>query len=454
MIPDLSDRTSGAPRLLECVGSSLSLVVEQSQPLMGEVTLEGAKNAALVIIASLLLTDGVSTLRRIPTSADVWYMIHILEMLGARIHFHEAERMLVADTRGLRPCPLDIEIMGKFRASTLVLGPLLARFGEATIAFPGGDIIGKRPIDLHIHAFEQMGARIVIEPDNVHAYAEEGLRPTRIVLNYPSVGATENILMAATLIEGSTTIINAALEPEVLDVIEVLRAMGADIHCGINSTIHVRGVKRASCLDYAIMYDRLEAGTYLLAAAITKGSISIPQAPVGSMAVFLEALRNMGHIVEEGDSQGVTLQAALHPKAISLRTMPYPGFPTDLQAPMLVAQTLARGTSIVHETVYESRFGYVRELQRLGAQIVLQSDSMAIVQGGAALYGAPIIAGDIRAAAGLTLAGLVAQGKTTVFGAEHILRGYVNFVEKLRSLGATITLDTQSVKPTHQACVS
>jgi UDP-N-acetylglucosamine 1-carboxyvinyltransferase len=331
--------------------------------------------------------------------------------------------------------------MGKFRASTLVLGPLLARFGRAIVAFPGGDAIGKRPIDFHIHAFSQMGARIIVSAEGIEAYATQGLCAQNIILTYPSVGATENIMMAAALIPARTTIINAALEPEVLDLVEILKAMGADIQCEIPGTMHIVGKSNLATVDYAIMYDRLEAGTYLLGAVATKGAVEIPQAPVQHMAVFLEALRGMGHEVLCGEKEGVAIRSCLNPIAVSLRTMPYPGFPTDLQAPMLVAQSLASGTSIMHETVYESRFGYVKELQRLGAQVVLQSDNIAIIQGGSMLYGAPMVAGDIRAGAALTLAGLAAHGNSTVFGVEHILRGYVNFVGKLQNLGASIRMN-------------
>lgn len=420
---------------------ALSLLIEHSGPLSGEVSLEGAKNAALVTIASILLTDGISTLRRVPPSADVFLMLKIMESLGAQVVFDTESRVVTIDTRALGSRSLDLSLMGKFRASTLILGPLLARFGQATIAFPGGDAIGKRPIDFHIQAFIKMGARVVVTHDTITAYAQDGLSAQSIVLTYPSVGATENIVMAAALTPGRTTIVNAALEPEIFDLVEAMRAMGIDIDFEVPGTIHIQGSLKAGPIDHAIMYDRLEAGTYLLAAAVTKGMVHIPRAPVHQMTVFLEALRTMGHTIDCGEREGVTLRAHTHPTAVSLRTMPYPGFPTDLQAPMMVAQALASGTSVMHETVYEARFGYVKELQRLGAQIVLQSDTLAIVQGGAALHGAPIVAGDIRAGAALTLAGLAAHGKTIVFGVEHIVRGYVDFVAKLQKLGAPIAMN-------------
>jgi UDP-N-acetylglucosamine 1-carboxyvinyltransferase len=420
---------------------SAFLSVEYSAPLHGEVILEGAKNSALVAIASLLLIDGISILRRVPISADVFFMLKIMESLGAKVLFDQDSRVLTIDTRSINSCSLDRSIMGKFRASTLVLGPLLARFGKVIIAFPGGDAIGKRPIDFHIQAFEKMGARVTVTSETIEAHAMEGLQARELILTYPSVGATENILMAAALTPGCTTIINAALEPEVFDLVAVVRAMGINVTFEIPGMIHIEGQKKAQPIDYAIMYDRLEAGTYLLAGAITKGTIDIPQAPVKHMTVFLELLRGMGHTIICGTHEGVSLRAHHNPTAVSFRTMPYPGFPTDLQAPMLVAQALAAGTSIIHETVYESRFGYVKELQRLGLQVVLQSDMVAIVQGGAMLYGAPMVAGDIRAAAALTLAGLAAQEKSAIFGVEHILRGYVNFVEKLQKLGAPIMMN-------------
>lgn len=415
--------------------------IEKSPALMGEVTLEGAKNAVLVIMASLLLTDGVSILRRVPPSADVFHMIRILELLGAAVVFDAASRTMTVDTGGLRgDKALNAEIMGQFRASTLVLGPLLARFGSAYIALPGGDAIGKRPIDLHLHAFEAMGAHVVAGAHGIAASAKT-LVATTIVLAYPSVGATENSMMAAALICGETSILNAAIEPEVMDLALVLRKMGARVVFEVPGTVRIQGVTWAMSVDHEIMFDRLEAGTFLLAAAITGGTITIPQAPVEHMAVFLSKLREMGHRVIAPQEGGVVLEATHTPRAISIRTMPHPGFPTDLQGPMLVAQALASGTGTIHETVYERRFGHVRELQRMGAQITVLGDFQVFVQGGGVLHGSEVIAGDIRAAAALTLAGIVAHGTTRLFGLEHIQRGYVDFVTKLQQLGACICVE-------------
>ena len=415
------------------------LLVESAGPLHGEVSLSGAKNAVLVIMASLILTKGKSILTNVPPSEDVFQMILLLRELGAIVEFNEKEEKVTVDTSALCSHKVSLDIMKKMRASILVMGPLLARFGKTEIALPGGCLIGTRPIDYHLRAFSKMGASIQTQGDNLKATADK-LSATKFVLEYPSVGATENILMAASLTSGTTEILNAALEPEVFDLIAVLTKMGASITVHGPATIIIKGVTELSPVEHKIMYDRLEAGTFLLAAAITGGSISIPQAPASSMDVFLEALRDMGHVVITNDTGvGVSLKATLHPKAISFKTMPYPGFPTDLQAPMMVAQSLAAGTSVVVETVFENRLIHIRELQKMGAQITIDGLTATIV-GVEQLYGAQVIASDIRAGAALVLAGLVAKGQTTITGLHHLRRGYNDLEGKLRKLGAKISL--------------
>ncbi len=419
------------------------ITIEQSSPLYGEVALEGAKNAVLVIMASLILTSGKSRLTNVPMSDDVFQMIRLLQDLGAHVVCNVDARTLDVDTTTLSHCTVNPDIMKKMRASVLVMGPLLARFGRAHIALPGGCVIGSRPIDFHLKAFAFMGATIDIVGEYLTAHTQK-LQARRLILEYPSVGATENILMAATLTPGKTHIINAALEPEVLDLITILKTMGAQIQIAPPATIEIEGVPVLHAVQHAIIADRLEAGTLLLAAAITGGSITIPQAPVQVMDIFLDKLSEMGHVISIGENNtGITFQATKNPRAVSFKTMPYPGFPTDLQAPMMTALCLSAGTSVVHETVFENRMLHVRELQKMGAQITIDGNS-ATIKGVDVLYGTNVIASDIRASAALIIAGLVAQGKTHMTGVHHVRRGYHNLEHKLRHLGANIKLVEQN----------
>jgi len=415
--------------------------ISQSPPLRGIVQLEGAKNAVLVIMASLLLTSGRSTLRRVPPSLDVYQMIHTLEALGAVVDFYPEERILIVDTTGLHGNNVPESAMRAMRASTLVMGPLLARHGRVELALPGGCVLGTRSIDLHLRSFQEMGAAITITNNCVQAVAPQ-LRSRKFIFDYPSVGATENIMMAASLIPATTTIVNAALEPEVFDLITVLRKMGATIDFEIPGTIHITGTTNPQPVDHTIIPDRLEAGTFLVAAAVTGGTITIPQAQPSMMELFLEKLRDMGHHITIGtDGTGITLEATTEPLSVSFKTMPYPGFPTDLQAPMMVAQVRATGTSTIYETVFEQRVSpHVSELKKMGAQIDLTHAMSAIVHGNGKLQGAAVVAPDIRGAAALVIAGLAAEGTTHVHGLHHIRRGYVDFEKKLAQLGAPIRL--------------
>ena len=413
------------------------LVIEQSPALRGQAELEGAKNAVLVIMASLILTSGRSQLTNVPASSDVYTMIALLQELGAQVFFDVEKKILDVDTSSLEGWRVSPEIIKKIRASILVMGPLLARHKKVHVAMPGGDAIGSRPIDLHLKAFARMGATIDRSGECIAAYASF-LRPIRCVLDYPSVGATENILMAAALTPGVTEIVNAALEPEVLDLIAVLRKMGAHIDLGVPATISITGVEKLLPVTHEIIYDRLEAGTLLLAVAVTGGELFLPQAPAVYMELFLEKMRDMGHQITVGqDGKGVTLKATTEPKAISFKTMPYPGYPTDLQAPMIAALCCAQGTSVVHETVYESRMLHVQELQKMGAHIELRAET-ARIKGVDTLYGTHVIGGDIRAAAALMVAGLAAKNVTTISGVHHIRRGYHGLDKKLQALGAKI----------------
>lgn len=414
-------------------------LIENSPELIGEIELIGAKNAVLVIMASLLLTNGISTLYHVPASADVLAMIQLLEDLGAFITFDEATNVLIADTSNVKPGPINQEVMKKMRASVLVMGPLLARFGKAELSLPGGCVLGARPIDFHLKAFQRMNAQVSIAGCTLNATTQK-LRGARIIFDYPSVGATENAMMAACLAQGTTTIINAALEPEVLDLMQVLIKMGAKISINPPATIEIVGVSILNPIEHTILIDRLEAGSLLLAAAITGGTLALPNAPAYTMDIFLAKLQEMGHHVITGtDGIGIWFTATKSPNAISFKTAPYPGFPTDLQAPMMVAQCLAAGTSEIQETVYENRLLHVRELQKMGAQISI-NNTTAIVHGVEQLYGANVIASDIRASCALVLAGLAAQGKTTMTGVHHLKRGYDKIDIKLKVMGAKIAI--------------
>ncbi len=414
--------------------------VRQSLNLSGTVNLFGAKNAALPIMASLILNKGASYLQNIPDLADVNQMITLLQDLGADVFFDKEKNMLKVDSSKINKFEVKPEIMNKMRASILVMGPLLARFGNARVALPGGCRIGKRPIDFHLKGFKKMGVEIEQEGDFFKAYIKDKKHfnsDKRIVLEYPSVGATENLLMLACFKQGKTTIINAAFEPEVLDFIEVLKKMGANVDIEVPCTIKVSGVNKLYSVNHSIIPDRLEAGALLLSAAITGGSIHLPNARPDHMDLFLEKLKEMGHEVTLGD--GIKLKATKTPIAVSFKTSPYPGFPTDLQAPMMVAQVVAKGVSCVEETIFENRLLHVKELQKMGAQIEV-SGSKATITGVDQLYGFTTFATDIRASCALVLAGLIAQGDSKVMGISHWKRGYQGLENKLAALGANVSV--------------
>jgi UDP-N-acetylglucosamine 1-carboxyvinyltransferase len=402
------------------------LSIARSENISGVVRPEGAKNAVLVTMASLLLTSGVSRLTRVPDSDDVWQMIAVLRELGAEVTFEHG--LLQVDTRGVSHWRVDPAIMRRMRASILVLGPLLARFGRAEVAVPGGCVLGARPIDYHLRGFAKMGARFSFEGDFLLA-TTDALRPA------------SNILMAAALTPGTTRIANAALEPEVFDLMAVLRAMGARIIVEPPATILIEGCATLSPIEHEVMGDRLEAGTVMIAAAATQGDITIVDAPVESLELVAEKLDEMGHSITcDPIKKIIRIIGASSFKAVSFKTMPYPGFPTDLQAPMMALLARAEGVSSIHETVFENRMTHVRELIKMGAQITLEG-SVATIRGVDQLYGASVIATDIRAAAGLVIAGLSAEGITHLSGLHHLTRGYVELDKKLLSLGARISCD-------------
>jgi UDP-N-acetylglucosamine 1-carboxyvinyltransferase len=424
------------------------LSVKKSGPLHGSIHLYGAKNAVLVIMTSLILTDGISVLENVPNNTDVQLMSMLLQHLGATVTFDNVAKRLTVDTSTITKYDVPADIMNKIRASILVAGPLLARFGIANVAMPGGDLIGMRPINYHLDGFKRLGAVIDVQPPFISARIQQTphLKTlTRISLDYPSVGATENILMLASLSQTETTIINAAIEPEVVDLIDVLKKMGAQITIG-HATITIRGVDKLNPIQHTIIPDRLEAGTLLLAAAITGGSISIPNARADHLDIFLDKLRAMGHSITTGFENtshasplGISIQATKNPMAITVKTAPYPGFPTDLQPLIMAALCTTPGISTIEETVYENRMSHAKELCKMGAQISIDGQ-LATIRGVDTLYGSHVIAADVRASSCLLLAGLAAEGETNVVGISHWLRGYDNLDGKLANLGAPIKL--------------
>ncbi len=435
------------------------LLVKQSQPLQGFVEVTGAKNAVLVIIASLLLAEGKSTLYNVPNSADVRCFIALMMELGALVHFDIKQKILTIDTSTVNKIEVSPEIMNMMRASILVMGPLLARFGKARVALPGGCLIGARPINYHLQGFRRLN--ILLEENQPYLFASTNTSTSapqheRIALEYPSVGATENLLMYATLKPGETVIVNAAIEPEVLDLIDILKKMGASISCEPGQVIRIVGVNHLKPVEHTIIPDRLEAGGLLLAACVTKGSVHLPNARADHMDIFLEKLREMGHEVYTGTNptpthplQGVSLTACQNPRGINIKTGPYPGFPTDLQAPIMTAMALSKDVSTVEETVFENRLMHVKELTKLGAQITVEGQK-ATIRGVEKFYGTELIATDIRASCGLVLAGLVASGETKIGNIHHWERGYDKLEEKLRFMGAQISLINPDDEPTRQ----
>lgn len=430
------------------------LCIRQSKKLQGTVHVSGAKNAALPILASLILIDGVSTLYNIPNSADVQCMLMLLQNLGAQIVINTAEQSVRVDTSTINKWEVPLEIMQQMRASFLVIGPLLARFGKAHIALPGGCVIGARPVNYHLDGLRALGVIIQEECPYIIASFNKKLDivSRRIVLEYPSVGATEILIMFAALLDGEVTIVNAALEPEVIDVIDVLRAMGVSIEYLPGAMIRIHGVSCVRSIQHTIVADRLEAGALLLAAAMTGGSIHLPNARGDHMDIFLKKMRMMGHKITIGTNpvtdlplQGVMINATQFPQAVSIKTGPYPAFPTDLQALMTAALCFAEGVATVEETVFENRLMHVVELQKMGAQISV-SDNKAFIKGVKQLQGCTVVASDIRASCGLVLAGLVAEGETRMSGLRHWRRGYDQLEVKLARLGACIDLTTVEVK--------
>lgn len=413
------------------------LVIHGGHPLRGRVKIGGAKNAVLPIIAAALFgSRGVSVLDDVPALEDVYTICSVLRSLGVKADYAAKEHRLTIDASRIATVSAPYELVRKMRASFLIMGPLLAREGRAEISLPGGCAIGTRPIDLHLKGFEALGAKIDITQGAIHASAPHGLKGARIYFDFPSVGATENVMMAASCAEGQTILENPALEPEIVDLANYLNVMGAHIRGAGTNRIKIDGVPGLMAADYTIIPDRIEAGTYMVAAAMTGGDVFIENAISEHLKPVVAKLQEAGAQIEE-DITGVRVRADARMKAIDLKTMPYPGFPTDMQAQFMALLTVAEGTSVVTETVFENRFMHVDELLRMGAQIRVDGRT-ATVEGGQCLVGAAVRATDLRAGAAMVLAGLVAEGETRVGFIHHIDRGYDDLVAKLVALGADI----------------
>ena len=413
-------------------------IVEKSGPLKGEVQISGAKNAVLPLMAAALLAEEECVIRDVPSLRDVALMKEILASLGSKIEELE-ENIISIHTEDILSTEAEFELVNKMRASILVMGPLLARKGRARIPLPGGCAIGARPIDLHLKGFEALGAELVMGDNYVEAVAgPQGLIGETIYLDFPSVGATENIMMAAVLAHGTTYIENAAEEPEIVDLANFLNKMGAKIKGAGTDTIKIEGVEFLKGAKHTVIPDRIEAATFMLAAAITKGAIHICNAVPDHLKPVIAKLRECGVRVEVGDDD-LIVRGDLGPQvATDIKTLPYPGFPTDIQSPFMAYLTTVEGASTVIETVFENRFMHVSQLGKMGASIETAGNK-ANIKGNAHLRGCQVMATDLRAGAALVLAGLVADGKTEISEIYHIERGYEKFIEKFEALGATIT---------------
>jgi len=409
------------------------LSIQGGVPLSGEIRVSGAKNAALPILAAALLARSPLSVGNVPRLKDVETMLALLERMGVRVAVEEGAARL--DAGGAIEPVAPYELVKTMRASILALGPLVARFGEARVSLPGGCAIGERPVDLHLKGLEAMGATVGIEAGYIHASARR-LRGARIVMDTVTVTGTENLMMAACLAEGETVLENAAREPEVVDLARCLVAMGARIRGEGTDVIVVQGVDRLEGARHAVMPDRIEAGTFLAAAAATRGQVTLTHAPVAALDAVVEKLREAGaEIGVAGDALSIRMPG--RPRSVSLRTAPYPAFPTDMQAQFLALNTIASGTALVTETIFENRFMHVQELRRLGARIDIEGNT-AVVQGVERLTGATVMATDLRASASLVIAGLVAEGETVVDRIYHLDRGYERLEEKLVRLGARV----------------
>ncbi len=423
------------------------LIVSGGVPLQGEVRISGAKNAALPVLVASLLSSEPLHISNVPHLQDITTTMSLLGMMGVRLVVDD-KMGIEADASQVNSVIAPYELVKTMRASILVLGPLLARFGEAEVSLPGGCAIGSRPVNLHIKGLREMGAEISIDEGFIKARAGR-LKGARIFMDMVSVTGTENLMMAATLADGETVIENAAREPEVVDLANCLNAMGARVSGAGSDTITIDGVEKLHAAEHTVIPDRIETGTYLVACVITGGKICVRKTNPLVVESVLEKLKDAGAQIELDGSDIIIDMQGKRPKAVQIRTAPYPAFPTDMQAQFVVLNAIAEGTGIVTETIFENRFMHVQELQRMGADIKLEGNT-AIVKGVKRLHGAPVMATDLRASASLALAGLVAENDTIVDRIYHIDRGYECIEEKLAQLGARIRRVTNISLKKHQ----
>ncbi|WP_372884892.1 UDP-N-acetylglucosamine 1-carboxyvinyltransferase [Shimia sp.] len=414
-----------------------SIIVRGNGPLNGQIAIAGAKNACLALMPATLLSEEPLTLTNAPRLSDIKTMTELLSSLGAEVSSLQDGKVQAMSSHNLDNHVADYDIVRKMRASNLVLGPMLARLGHAVVSLPGGCAIGARPMDLHIHGLEALGAEIELKDGYLHAKAPRGLKGAEITLGFASVGATENILMAATLAKGTTIINNAAREPEIVDLAKCLSAMGAQIEGAGSERIEVQGVDRLHGATHPVVTDRIELGTYMLAPAICGGEVECLGGRIELVGAFCEKLDEAGISVEETDKGLKVARRNGRVKAVDVVTEPFPGFPTDLQAQMMALMCTAEGTSVLEERIFENRFMHAPELTRMGANIEVHGGT-ATVHGVERLKGAPVMATDLRASVSLILAAMAAEGETIVNRVYHLDRGYERVEEKLGNLGAHI----------------
>jgi UDP-N-acetylglucosamine 1-carboxyvinyltransferase len=412
------------------------LIIQGGAVLRGEVWISGSKNAALPILSAALLSEGIVTIANLPHLQDVTTTIELLGALGVTVSIDEKMRLEV-DTSTLNSLTAPYELVKTMRASILVLGPMLARYGEANVSFPGGCAIGSRPVDLHLRGLEAMGATIEIDEGYIRARSDGRLKGAHILMDMVSVGATENLMMAAVLAEGTTVIDNAAREPEIVDLAACMNAWGADVHGAGSNTLTINGVEKLAGGFYKVMPDRIETGTYLAAAAATGGKVKTTQTDPATLEAVLLKLEETGAVITQGEDWIELDMQGKRPKAINLKTAPYPAFPTDMQAQLTAVNAVAEGTGMITETIFENRLMQVQELNRMGASIIVAGNT-AIVTGVERLKSAPVMASDLRASAALVIAAMVAEGETIVDRIYHIDRGYECIEEKLQQLGCKI----------------
>ncbi|MDB6353830.1 UDP-N-acetylglucosamine 1-carboxyvinyltransferase [Trichococcus sp. K1Tr] len=417
------------------------IIVRGGNRLEGTVKVEGAKNAVLPILAATLLaSEGQSVLTNVPILSDVFTMNNVLKHLNVGVEFQENNNTILADASNDINFEAPFAYVSKMRASIVVMGPLLARLGHARIALPGGCAIGTRPIDLHLKGFEAMGADIKIENGFVEAKVDR-LVGARIYLDFPSVGATQNIMMGATLAEGTTIIENVAREPEIVDLANFLNRMGAKVVGAGTETIRIEGVSSMKATEHSIIPDRIEAGTFMIAAAVTNGNVFIEDAIAEHNKPLISKLKEM-HVAFQEEENGLRVIGPRTLKATDVKTMPHPGFPTDMQAQMTIAQLVSQGTSTMTETVFENRFMHLEEMRRMNADFKVEGQTV-LIHGNTDLQGAEVAASDLRAAAALIIAGLVSKGYTRVTNLSHLDRGYYEFDKKLQALGADVERVTE-----------